>query len=208
MWCIDNNILNYFYLLLYFSSKTFIDFIPNLNNTNNLNNTTNNQKINENNNLNYNELNKQLINEKIKNKELNEKIIKLQKDLDNERNLVKKLENKIKNYNELQNLINLKNNEIEELKSNPNEIKFIKPGERIYSINFISVDQKIINYSIACKNTDVFVRLEEKLYEDYPEYKDKETYFMKSGDKIKRFKKLDENKIKNNDVIMLYIYDI
>ena len=31
---------------------------------------------------------------------------------------------------------------------------------------------------------------------------------MKSGDKIKRFKKLDENKIKNNDVIMLYIYDI
>ena len=31
---------------------------------------------------------------------------------------------------------------------------------------------------------------------------------MKSGDKIKRFKKLYENKIKNNDVIMLYIYDI
>ena len=31
---------------------------------------------------------------------------------------------------------------------------------------------------------------------------------MKSGDKIKRFKKLNENNIKNNDVIMLYIYDI
>ena len=65
--------------------------------------------INENNNLNYNELNKQLINEKNKNKELNEKIIELQKDLDNERNLVKKLEDKIRKYNinELQNLIDL-----------------------------------------------------------------------------------------------------
>ena len=31
---------------------------------------------------------------------------------------------------------------------------------------------------------------------------------MKSGDKIKRFKKLNENNIKNNDVIMLYIYDL
>ena len=31
---------------------------------------------------------------------------------------------------------------------------------------------------------------------------------MKGGDKIKRFKNLNENNIKNNDIIMLYIYDI
>ena len=30
---------------------------------------------------------------------------------------------------------------------------------------------------------------------------------MKNGEKIKRFRKLNENNIKNNDVIMLYIYD-
>ena len=109
---------------------------------------------------------------------------------------------------ELQNLIDLKNKEIEELKSNKNEINIIRPGEKIYAISFTSVDQKISHYAIACKNTDVFVRLEEKLYEDYPEYKDKETYFMKGGDKIKRFKNLNENNIKNNYIIMLYIYDI
>ena len=31
---------------------------------------------------------------------------------------------------------------------------------------------------------------------------------MKGADRIKRFKNLNENNIKNNDVIMLYIYDI
>ena len=94
------------------------------------------------------------------------------------------------------------------LKKNNNPLYNIKPGEKIFSINFTSFDQNIANYSIVCKNTDTFVRLEEKLYKDYPEYKDKETYFIKNGDKIKRFKSLDENNIKKNDVIMLYIYDI
>ena len=60
---------------------------------------------------------------------------------------------------------------------------------------------------MVCKNTDVFVRLEEKLYEDFPEYKDKETYFMNNGGLIKRFKSLKENNINNNDVIFLNIYD-
>ena len=31
---------------------------------------------------------------------------------------------------------------------------------------------------------------------------------MKGGDRIKRFKNLNENNIKNNAIIMLYIYDI
>ena len=120
------------------------------------------------------------------------------------------LKNKINssNINELQKLLDLKNKEIEELKKNNNPLYNRKPGEKIFSINFTSIDQKIANYSITCKNTDIFVRIEEQLYEDYPEYKDKETYFIKNCDKIKRFKSLDENNIKKNDVIMLYIYDI
>ena len=88
-----------------------------------------------------------------------------------------------------------------------NSLYNIKPGEKIISINFTSVDQHINNYSIPCKNTDIFVRLEEQLYEDFPEYKDKETFFMKNAKKIKRFKSLEENNIKKNDVLMLYIYD-
>ena len=175
------------------------------------NNKLNENKINNNkSNKNYNELEKELINEKNKNKILNEKIIKLEKKLDDERKIVKNLKEEINssNINELQKLLDLKNKEIEELQLNKNPLYNMKPGENIYSINFTSIDQKIGHYSIACKNTDTFVRLEEKLYEDYPEYKDKETYFIKNSEKIKRFKSLDENKIKNNDILMLYTYDI
>ena len=86
---------------------------------------------------------------------------------------------------EFQKIIDFKEIEDLELKNN----LLLKPGEKIYSINFISsTSPNIEYYSIPCKNTDIFVRLEEKLYENYPEYKDKETYFMKNGNKIKRFK--------------------
>ena len=60
----------------------------------------------------------------------------------------------------------------------------------------MSIDQKIANYSLICKNTDIFIRIEEQLYEDFPEYKERETYFMNKGNKIKRFKNLNENNIK------------
>ena len=202
----------YFYLLLYFSSKTFIDFIPKQNKNDNSNKILNESNLNKTNNINnnYNELEKQLIEEKNKNKKLNEKIKQLEKELYDERKMNQILKNKINssNINELQKLLDLKNKEIEELKLINDPLYNRKPGEKIFSINFTSIDQKIGHYSISCKNTDIFVRLEEQLYEDYPEYKDKETYFIKNGDKIKRFKSLDENNIKKNDVLMLYTYDI
>ena len=201
-----------FYLLLYFSSKTFIDFIPNQNKKYNLNKDINEQKINiiQTNNINkkYDELEKELMNEKNKNKILNEKIKKLEKELDDERKKVKQLNDKINlSKIELQKSLDLKNKEIEELIYKNNPLYNIKPGEKIYSINFTSIDQKIVNYSCACKNTDIFVRIEEQLYKDFPEYKDKETYFMKNAEKIKRFKSLDENNIKNNDVLVIYTYE-
>ena len=139
----------------------------------------------------YNLLEKQLIDEKNKNKNLNEKVKQLEKELENSKNMVKELKGK----------------EIEKLKQNNNSLNNIKPGEEIYSINFDSFDKKIRNYSITCKNTDIFVKIEEQLYEDYPEYKNKETYFLVNGQKIKRFKSLDENKIKKNDILMLFISD-
>jgi len=82
----------------------------------------------------------------------------------------------------------------------------VKPGEKIYSIIFYSSDQRI-NYSMACKNTDIFARLEEKLYEVFPEYKDMRTYFSANGKLIKRFKNLDENGIQNNNVVLLSTED-
>ena len=67
--------------------------------------------------------------------------------------------------------------------------------------------QDITNYSLVCKNKDLFVRLEEKLNNDYPQLKDKETYFLVNGRRIKRFKMLDENQIKGNDVVNLFLFN-
>ena len=74
------------------------------------------------------------------------------------------------------------------------------------AIQFISTDSKV-NLPLPCKNTDIFVRLEEQLYNEYPEYKDVNTFFTINGNTIKRFKTLDENNIKNTNVILLNIYD-
>ena len=82
----------------------------------------------------------------------------------------------------------------------------IKPGEKIMSINFASMGrQDIANFSLVCKNTDLFIREEERLYESYPQFKNEETYFEVNTKRIKRFQTLDENGIKNNDVINMFI---
>ena len=122
----------------------------------------------------------------------------LNNQINNYLNQIQFLQNQINNYNPN----NLNNNLI-----NNNYVISSKPGEKILSINFVSNGfQGIMNYSLPCKNTDLFVRLEEKLNNDYPELKDKETYFLVNGRKIKRFKTLDENQIKSNDVVNLFLY--
>ena len=68
-------------------------------------------------------------------------------------------------------------------------------------------NQDIGHYAVVCKNTDLFIRLEEKLYDEYPDFKNYETYFEVKTKRIKRFKTLDENKIKNGDVINIFIIE-
>ena len=74
------------------------------------------------------------------------------------------------------------------------------------SIIFISYDSKIY-YSVICKNTYKFKLIEGKLYEEYPEYEEQETYFTVNGRKINRHKTLDDNGIKNNDNIILNVVE-
>lgn len=49
--------------------------------------------------------------------------------------------------------------------------------------------------SYSCNINEPFVRVEEKLYNDYPAYKQKENYFLANGTKIWRFLTLKENKL-------------
>ena len=60
---------------------------------------------------------------------------------------------------------------------------------------------------MACKNTTLISRLKEKLYNDYPKYKDFPTYLTVNEMIIKRFKTLEENGVKNGNSIMVNIYD-
>ena len=81
------------------------------------------------------------------------------------------------------------------------------PGDNIISIAFISVNQKIQNYNRAYKDTEIISRIEEKLYNEYPEFKEKDTYLMLNTNKIKRFKSLKENNVKDGDIIQIHIYE-
>ena len=98
------------------------------------------------------------------------------------------------------------NTELNRLPKKSSNLEYCKPGEKIFAINIISTDHKVY-HPIACKNTDIFVKLEEELYDEYPEYKEVNTYFTCNGKVIKRFKSIQENDIKNHDKILLNIYD-
>ncbi len=76
----------------------------------------------------------------------------------------------------------------------------IKSEEKMMSIIFISIDQNI-HYSIICKNTDIFANIEKIFYDKYPEYKNIRNEFFVNGNKVDRFKNIDDNKIKNSDII-------
>ena len=84
----------------------------------------------------------------------------------------------------------------------------IKPDDRMIIVNFVSMGRNDIgHYSLICKMRDLFVKVEERLYEDFPQFKDYETYFGVNGKRIKRFKTLEQNQIKNNDIINIFIID-
>jgi len=140
-----------------------------------------------------NELNntKDLLNQKIQ--EINNLKIQIQNKDNNIQLLNNQLSNKI---NELNNIKNKINNNYDDL------VNIINPGEKAISALFISSDSKI-TYAITCKNTTPFVRIEEKLYEEYPEYKETNNYFLHNGSVIKRFKTVEENHIKNGKPIIL-----
>ena len=73
--------------------------------------------------------------------------------------------------------------------NNKYKITSINPGEKIMAVNFVSMGLNDIgHYNLICKNTNLFIRLEERLYEDFPQFKEYETYFEVNGKRIKIFK--------------------
>ena len=80
----------------------------------------------------------------------------------------------------------------------------LKSDEKIMKIMFISYDESIY-YSVICKKTDIFSKIETLLYDRYPEYKNYNTYFIANGNIINKNKSLEDNKINSSDIITFKI---
>ena len=130
-------------------------------------------------------------NKNIDNNNIN-KIIELMEEIKIRDNELKIKDNEIKN----------KEKEIQEYKSIlPNGFK---KGDKLISVIFYSVDQKI-HYSLICKNTDDFSTIETKLFKQFPEYQEDGYYFLANGTKINKYKTLEELKLKNSSIITMNI---
>ena len=145
---------------------------------------------------------------KIENKKLNDIINSLKTQNIDLTNKIKILESQLnKLILELQNYKS--NNNLKISNSYFNDLILpALPGEKIMTLIFNSQGiQYVCNYGLACKNTNLFVRLEEILNNSFPELKKHDTYFMVNTRRIKRFLTLEENKIKNNDMINIFLID-
>ena len=174
-------------IIFQFKSTNYQDFIENYNN-----NEINNLK---------NELSKA------------NKIIEQQKYIIND--LQNKL-NKCNNYeiqiNNLNNIIIQKDNEINNLKNQLNNINNISNNNisnnvnfnEIVVVNFISMDQNV-HYAIAALKNNTFAEIEEKLYKQYPKYRDTNNNFITNGSTVLRFKTIAENKISNGLPVTLIV---
>ena len=120
-------------------------------------------------------------------------------------------ENKSISNNEIKKLkdeLLLKENQINNLKlelqneKNKNNKKTIDIND-ILAVTFISTDQKINKYQISCFKTDRFAEIEEKLYQEFDEFRETNNTFIVNGTTVLRFKKMSENNIKNGDTIQL-----
>jgi ATP-dependent Lon protease len=79
-------------------------------------------------------------------------------------------------------------------------------GDKLMTVIFNSDDQKV-HYSLICKSTDKFKDVEQRLYKIYPEFSKTNNYFLANGNTINKSKSLEDNKIKNSNLITLYVYD-
>ena len=109
--------------------------------------------------------------------------------------------------NSLLNRIKIKENEInllkEQIKSNPNKKKTFNIDEMI-TVNFISSDSKV-HFAVPCIKTNIFAEIEEKLYEQYPEYRETNNTFLANGTQVLRFKTIEYNKIGNGLPVELVV---
>ena len=118
--------------------------------------------------------------------------------------------NNLSLINQLKYNLKQKEQELSQLKnkllSNSNQFKTDSQNKIGFAITFRSISQDII-YPIVCNKNELISRLEEELYNEYPKYKEFNTYLTCNGIVLKRFKTVGENNIKKGDAIIVNIME-
>ena len=152
-----------------------------------------NKYIIENENLKYNLIKANQINESQQRNQIN---------YSNNQIIIQNLQNE--NIN-LKNQLNLKTNEINQLKlkiqNNKKEDELVNIND-IMVINFISTDNSV-HCGIKCLPTYTFAKVEEELYQFYDNLRNTNNAFIVKGNAILRFKTIKENNIHNGDIVQL-----
>ena len=125
-------------------------------------------------------------------------------------NLQNQLNNCNISLNNYQNIINQKDLELNNLRtllnninSNNNLQNNINANE-IMCVNFTSMDQSV-HFAVGCTKNNIFAEIEEKLYKQYPEYRETNNNFIAHGTKVLRFKTIEENGIGNGLPVTLVV---
>jgi len=128
----------------------------------------------------------------------------LQNKLNNNTTIINNLNNTINNY---QNIINQKDVELNNFRAQLNNNINIQKNvnfDDIMCVNFISSDQNV-HYAASCLKTNTFAEIEEKLYKQYPQYRETNNSFIANGTQVLRFKTIAENKIGNGLPVTLIV---
>ena len=127
-------------------------------------------------------------------------------------NKIKKLKES-SSVNELKysNLFEIMDNDLKEAKYILNELNKKNSNEDIkkgnpFAVNFILVE-KNIHYPIVCYNSDNFSKLEEQLFTEFPEIKNKNIYYLANGSTVDTSATVEENKFKHGTNIIINFVD-
>ena len=127
--------------------------------------------------------------------ELESSIIKLKSELAEEKN---------KNIN-LSNEISMLKQQMTQMQSqinNQNNIQ-IDNSNNSTGANYSNEALRKLTKELICKNTDNIHKIEEQLYNQYPQLMETENYFSFKGKLLNRFQVFEKNSIKNGDTIIL-----
>ena len=169
-------------------------------------------------NQNYNQIQNNNEINKLKNE-----LSKANKIIEQQKSTINDLQNKLNNYNtiinnyqiqinKLQSHIGqkdlgannlrsqLSNNNSNNVNNLPNNVNF----NEIIVVNFISMNQNV-HYAVAALKNNTFAEIEEKLYKQYPQYRETNNNFIANGATVLRFKTIAENKIANGLPVTLVV---